>query len=421
MSADDRTFQHGAIAEALERALQPPDVVVDPAELAQFLPLDYGMTLGVESTHGGRLWSCSIAGGDDHNAWLVARRSDDSGESWSEPVVMINPRDQGDPLRRRSLLGAFWTDPLGRLWLFVDQAITYFDGRAGTWVLRCDDPDGPAPSWSSAERIADGGVLNKPIVLSDGTWIVAGSLWDRGRLESPTRGPRESWRTNPFADAFHELDELRGVFLLVSTDEGRSWQPRGHVAIPNPEFDEPRLIERGDGTLWLTARAARDSITEAFSDDGGATWTEPAPSAIRHTSSRHALTRLASGRLLLIKHGRAPEHIPRAGARTDLCAFLSDDDGASWSPPLLLDDRAKVSYPDVTQLPDGTVCVTYDLNRNTEGRILMARFTEDDVRAGGALSSPLLVSEPDAEAMQARIARDRAAGEWAADRDAAAV
>ena len=36
----------------------------------------------------------------------------------------------------------------------------------------------------------------------------------------------------------------------------------------------------------------------------------------------------------------------RVMARNNLAAFLSVDDGKTWSAPLLLDERELVSYPD---------------------------------------------------------------------------
>jgi hypothetical protein len=47
---------------------------------------------------------------------------------------------------------------------------------------------------------------------------------------------------------------------------------------------------------------------------------------------------------------------------------------------LVLDERKGISYPDGFQSPDGTIFISYDRNRATDGEILLARFTEDDVR-----------------------------------------
>ncbi len=47
----------------------------------------------------------------------------------------------------------------------------------------------------------------------------------------------------------------------------------------------------------------------------------------------------------------------------------------------MLDERKGISYPDGFQAPDGTIYISYDRNRATDGEILLARFTEEDVLA----------------------------------------
>jgi len=80
--------------------------------------------------------------------------------------------------------------------------------------------------------------------------------------------------------------------------------------------------------------------------------------------------------------------------RSHLAAFVSDDDGATWTGGLMLDDRQRVTYPDGTQAPDGTIHVIYDFERGTltrdghagVGAVMLATFREEDVRAGRAVS-----------------------------------
>jgi hypothetical protein len=88
------------------------------------------------------------------------------------------------------------------------------------------------------------------------------------------------------------------------------------------------------------------------------------------------------------KLGNAPD-----GKRSHLSAFVSDDDGTTWSDGLLLDERES-SYPDGVQAEDGTIYIIYDhqrytLNRHGEegvGSVQMAVFREDDIRAGKPVS-----------------------------------
>ena len=73
-------------------------------------------------------------------------------------------------------------------------------------------------------------------------------------------------------------------------------------------------------------------------------------------------------------------------ARNNLAAFLSTDDGETWSGPLLLDERELVSYPDAVQTPDDQIYIIYDRERNVEKELLLARITEEDILQGRFVS-----------------------------------
>jgi hypothetical protein len=150
------------------------------------------------------------------------------------------------------------------------------------------------------------------------------------------------------------------------------------VKFPNPDWLEPMLIERKDRSLWLLARTGKD-VMQSFSSDGGRTWTAPSLPTFKHPVSRFHIRRLSSGRILLIKHGAT---IDTQEGRSKLTAWLSDDEGKTWKGGLMLDERKGVSYPDGFQSPDGTIYISYDRNRATDGEILLARITEEDILAG---------------------------------------
>ena len=102
-----------------------------------------------------------------------------------------------------------------------------------------------------------------------------------------------------------------------------------------------------------------------------------------------------SGRLLLVKHG---DQIDAHQGRVQLSAWLSEDDGQTWQGGLILDERKGISYPDGFQAPDGKIYISYDRNRSTDGEILLAKFTEQDILAGKLVHPKsklkLLISRP---------------------------
>jgi len=71
--------------------------------------------------------------------------------------------------------------------------------------------------------------------------------------------------------------------------------------------------------------------------------------------------------------------------RLQLMAFLSRNEGETWEGGLMLDDR-DCSYPFGSQTTDGTIYVSYERQRWLQPEILLARFTEEDVAAGRAVS-----------------------------------
>ena len=379
---DVRAFELDVARRVADLALIPPVVNTSPLPKYDNDKLDYGMTIGIERTPKGRLWACWVAGGDSPKAFFVLATSDDDGTTWSKPRVVVDSHSASLPADRSILVGNLWTDPTGRLWLFFDQSMHMFDGRAGVWASICENPDAEQPAWSAPRRIWHGVMLNKPTVLSTGEWLLPISLDQRDGF-------------GPYKGLFRELDPWRGANVFASSDKGATWQRRGAARFPNPDWHEHMLVERRDGTLWMLTRTAK-GIMQTTSADGGRTWTEPTePTGIRHPNARFHVRRLASGKLLLVKHG---DRIDAHEGRVQLSAWLSDDDGRTWTGGLVLDERRGISYPDGFQAPDGTIYISYDRNRSTDGEVLLARFTEADILAK-AFTSPksaqkLLISRP---------------------------
>jgi len=362
--------------------MEPPVVNTQPGPEYADAVRPGNMIIGIDRTPKGRLWAAWIGNGDSPNGFFMLATSDDEGKSWSKPRVVIDPTDpEGEP-NRRSLVGNLWTDPMGRLWCFFDQSLGYFDGRAGDWYIRCDDPDAADPVWTKPVRFADGCTLNKPTVLANGDWLLPVSLWTRNWIGAWS-GARNFPGVERFKDLHKDLDSIRMANVYVSSDKGETWTRRGGVTFPESQFDEHMIVERKDGSLWMLGRT-NQGLSESTSVDQGRTWSEPSPSSIRNPSARIFLRRLASGNLLLVKNGPIDVALPR---RSSLTAFLSQDDGKSWGPGLLLDERSEVSYPDGFQAPDGTIHILYDWNRHTDAEILLTKFREEDI-VSGKLNSP---------------------------------
>ena len=315
---------------------------------------------------GGRLWATWYAGktpGEDQNNYVVLSTSGDSGLSWRD-VLVVDPDGEGSV---RAFDPEVWLAPDGTLRLFWAQAVEHDLTVGGVWCLTTAEPEREQATWQAPARLTDGVMMCKPLVLSTCEWALPSATW---------------FVTN-------------SARMVVTSDQGRTWSLRGACNVPNAvrNCDEHMFVERANGDLWLLVRTT-SGIGESVSADRGVTWPELAPSAIAHPTSRFFIRRLASGNLLLVKHGPLTT---RTG-RSLLTAFVSSDDGLTWGGGLLLDERAGVSYPDGQQAADGTIRIIYDYNRTTDRQILMAAFREADAAAGqavsGAVSLRQLVSSP---------------------------
>lgn len=354
--------------------LQPPAHVAAPA--AKHAPTNRAFQ-GIPSlavAPGGRLWADWYAGvtpGEDQNNYVVVSTSGDDGETWEE-VLVIDPDGDG-PVR--AFDPELWMAPDGRLFVFWAQAQGHDGSVAGVWCVTTDTPDDPQPTWSEPRRLTDGIMMCKPLVLSTGEWVL----------------PASTWRKTD--------DSAR---MIVSTDDGETWSLRGacNVPVDARQFDEHMFIERRDGSLWLLARTSY-GIGQSVSTDRGMTWPDLEPSSIRHPSARFFIRRLESGSLLLVKHGPIDERI----GRSHLTAFLSEDDGQSWSGGLMLDQRSGVSYPDGQQQEDGRIRIIYDYSRTGARHILMATFREQDVAAGKPVSDDVKLRQLVSEASGGREKR----------------
>jgi hypothetical protein len=382
MTPDElRAYERDTLQRVADLSLIPPTINTRPLPQYDYDQLDYGMTIGIERTPGGRLWAVWVGGEDGPKAFMVAATSDDDGETWSKPRLAVDSQSPTLPIPRSVIIGNLWTDPLGRLWFFFDQTMNHYDGRQGVWVSICENPDADEPAWLAPRRIWHGAVLNKPTVLANGEWWL------------PVEFPAFDG-IGPMRYANQELEPLRGANVFVSTDQGQSWKRRGCVRFPQPCWDEHMFVELKDGRVWMLART-RDGAMQSFSSDGGKTWTDPTFPTFKHPAARFHIRRLASGRILLVKHG---ETIDAHAGRSKLTAWLSEDEGQTWKGGLMLDERSGISYPDGFQAPDGTLYISYDRNRSTDGEILLARFTEDDILAkrlvGRKSKLKLLISKP---------------------------
>lgn len=328
----------------------------------------------IERTRKGRLFAAWYSGKrtEEVGNFVVVEKSEDDGATWTDAWLIIAHEDP----TVRCFDQCLWLTPEGRLWLtWTQSGGGQFDGRCGVWLAVCDDPDAETVAFCAPRRIANGLMMNKPTVLSNGEWLLPCAIWNEDYAKVTGGNPHG------------ELSKEVAANVYVTGDAGVSIDYRGGAVVPGRVFDEHMVVQLKDGRLWMLVRTVY-GIGQAYSEDMGRTWRDIGPTIHTGPNSRFFIRRLLSGRILLINHMN-PSNVHRENPwkrRDNLMAMLSEDDGQTWIGGLMLDARAPVSYPDATQAEDGRIYAIHDYDRYGEREMLFSVFTERDILAGEPVS-----------------------------------
>ena len=171
------------------------------------------------------------------------------------------------------------------------------------------------------------------------------------------------------------------VMSYVSDDNGETWQRSNVIDLGGSGSHggtmEATLAELTDGRVYMLIRTTKGWFYEALSADGGLTWTDVRQSKIKSSTCCGTLGRLAGGRLLLLWN-RSPEGKPYdRNSREELSAALSEDDGKTWSKPVVIarDPGKRQSYPYVFERRPGELWIT-----TMQGKVRI-KLLEDDLVA----------------------------------------
>jgi len=341
-----------------EESMDPPRIITEITEDMMNRNRIFQGIPTIERTPKGRIFYAFYTGAEDEGIgnYVPLFFSDDENFIEKEPYLVVMPSHVETC---RTYDACLWFDPRGRLWFFVTQSYTYYDGRNGVWAMVCENPDDEKPVFSEPRRIANGIMMNKPLVYN-GNWLLPCAIWDK------------------FKSAYNDLPEERFSNVYVSTDEGESFSLLSHTEYSDRYVDEHMMAELSDGRILMLIRG-KHGIGMAISEDGGRTWSRAVDSGLGGPCSRFCLKRLRSGRLLLVNHWQFTR-------RNNLTAMLSEDDGKTWKGYLMLDERNDVSYPDCVEDANGNLYVIYDRERYGAKEILMAKITESDILNGSLIT-----------------------------------
>jgi sialidase-1 len=294
------------------------------------------------------------------NATVTSR---DGGNTWSEPRVIygegglgVSDKGPGIPQTgvfvrtREGVIILVWKDECDLNW---NDTIGEPgpDARGQQWSIRsCDD----GQTWIDRQPMCDGMGGQPPtniIQTMSGRLVTTVQYY----LRKPGR------------------NVLRG---FSSPDNGKTWRGSNIIDLGGHGHHdgavEPTLVQLKDGRLWMLIRTNWDRFWDAFSDDDGLSWRTIVPGAIEGSTSPAYLTRLSSGRLILLWNRLYPEGASsfarRSGQyseamaswhREELSLAFSEDEGATWSKPVIIarEKDTWVSYPYVFEPQPGLLWI----------------------------------------------------------------
>ena len=299
----------------------------------------------------------SILTVDTASSAMVSR---DEGKTWeSRPIFADTAKYAVRPeralLRTPSgvIILAFSNDKEKAAWNW-DEAISDSPGaRLPTYAVRSPD-DGK--TWETPQKLHDDwtGAIRDMIQTRDGTIVFTSMMMQH----APGR---------------------HSVVTYSSADEGKTWRrsnviDRGGIG-HHAGVTEATIEQLRDGRIWMLMRTNWKTFWEAYSSDEGVTWTSIGPARIDASSAPGLLGRLQSGRLILVWNRYYPEgqtsfplsggdnqwsEVPVSNHRLELTIMFSDDDGKTWTDPVVIARNKKgwIAYPYLFEARPGELWIT---------------------------------------------------------------
>jgi predicted neuraminidase len=267
---------------------------------------------------------------DDVGIWLSKGKPD----AWTKPIEVAKLRE--DPHWNPVL----FQSPDGTIILYFKVGKTIDDWE--TWYKLSRDN---GETWTEAKELVAGDkggrgpVRNKPIILSDGTWI---------------------------APASNEKNGVWNAFVDRSEDQGKTWSVSSFFvlnrdSIPDEGIIQPALWESSPGHVHALLRSSGGVICRSDSKDYGKTWSPVYKTTLPNPNSGIDVTKLANGTLVLAYNRDGKNW----GARRPIALAVSNDNGQTWPVSIDLEtgnEGDEFSYPSIIQFDD-TVAVTYTWKR----------------------------------------------------------
>jgi len=263
---------------------------------------------------------------------IMYKRSDDGGRTWS--ARLPTPENWETSLETPTI---HWIGS-GRMILF-----------SGLYPIRMAESADNGASWSPLKKIGDfGGIvaMSALVRLSGGRLMAV--FHDDGRFL------RNAGKAGRFV-----------VYKTMSLDNGRTWSEPSEIAShPQSHLCEPGIVPSPDGrqlAMLMRENSRKFNSFVSFSNDEGATWTEPRQLPGALTGDRHTGVYAPDGRLFITFRDTTLESPTRGDWVAWVGRYQDIVNGGEGQYRVRLMDNTKADdccYPGLERLPGGTLVTT---------------------------------------------------------------
>lgn len=166
----------------------------------------------------------------------------------------------------------------------------------------------------------------------------------------------------------HDKDFTRAnIVTILSQDDGKTFISAAEAGISgncreDSTIEEPGVLERPDGSIWVWGRTYLGSQYYSVSHDGLKTLSDPLPSRFTSPRSPMIVKREKSG-LCYAVYNPEPNRTGKHGLfdRTPLVLEISRDGGFTWGEKteICSDREIAYMYPSVFETDDGSLLVSF--------------------------------------------------------------
>lgn len=292
---------------------------------------------GTMTTKAGTVLVSCEARVDEYDAgnptFIYLWRSTDGGFTFGEHIVVAdctkNKCSEDENECGKGITGHFYSNPTfvedaatGRIFIFYSEIVGNPQDHARVFYTYSDN-DGL--TWSEGIEITDifaDDPYERPLhVTGPGHGLQISSGPYAGRLIL------DVWHSNP--SGTNTTEKKYGPSFVYSDDGGDTWQVSEYVDV-SCHIDETRVAELAGGVLVLNGRAKDETRKQAYSTDGGVTWSTPTTwtSIGNYQNCDSGFTSQVDedGTILVTTHMKTGTFV-----RNTLYAYMSYDNGATWS------------------------------------------------------------------------------------------